>query len=517
MMERLVMDRPKTTRSISQKILKPRRLALLASAAALGVAMLLTGTGGYLPSNLPAAISGAHAAEVAPNAAGFGDLVAKVKPAVISVRVKIENDGQNMPVLQQDDESMNGDQQGSPFGPFSRQFRFGPNGMPHNHQIITGQGSGFFISPDGYAVTNYHVVDHAKSVEITTDDGTIYTAKVVGSDKKTDLALIKVDGKKDFNFVKFADQLPRVGDWVVAVGNPFGLGGTVTAGIVSARGRDIGAGPYDDYIQIDAPINKGNSGGPAFDTSGNVIGINTAIYSPSGGSVGIGFDIPASTAKLVVAQLKDKGYITRGWLGVQVQPVTAEIADSLGLKQARGAIVDNPQDGSPAAKAGLEAGDVITAINGTEIKDARDLARDIGMMAPGTSVKIDFVHKGEATSKTVSLAEMPNDRQASAEAGQTKNAAGKPRLGLNLAPANEVEGAGQKGLVVTGVDPNGPAAQRGLQPGDVILNVGGKAVANVGDVRAALEDAATSGKRSVLMQVKTADATKFVAVPLAKG
>src|SRR4051812_5704670 len=185
MMERLVMDQPKTTRSISHKILKPRRLALLASAAGLGVAMLLTGAGGYLPSNLPAAISGAHAAEVAPNAAGFGDLVAKVKPDVISVRVKIEHDGQNMPVLQQDDEVMNGDQQGSPFGPFSRQFRFGgPNGMPHNHQIITGQGSGFFISPDGYAVTNCHVVDHAKSVEITTDDGTIYTAKVVGSDRK---------------------------------------------------------------------------------------------------------------------------------------------------------------------------------------------------------------------------------------------------------------------------------------------------------------------------------------------
>ena len=243
--------------------------------------------------------------------------------------------------------------------------------MPHQHHIrsITGEGSGFFISPDGYAVTNNHVVDHAKSVQVTTDDGTIYTAKVVGTDPKTDLALIKVDGKKDFPFVKFADQPSRIGDWVVAVGNPFGLGGTVTAGIVSARGRDIGAGPYDDYIQIDAPINKGNSGGPAFDMNGNVIGVNTAIFSPSGGSVGIGFDIPAATAKLVVNQLKDKGYITRGWLGVQVQPVTADIADSLGLKQARGAMVDNPQDGSPAAKAGIEAGDVITAVNGTDVKD----------------------------------------------------------------------------------------------------------------------------------------------------
>ena len=287
------------------------------------------------------------------------------------------------------------------------------------HQIITGEGSGFFISPDGYAVTNNHVVDHAKSVQVTTDDGTIYTAKVVGTDQKTDLALIKVDGKKDFSYVKFADQPPRVGDWVVAVGNPFGLGGTVTAGIVSARGRDIGAGPYDDYVQIDAPINKGNSGGPAFDMNGNVIGVNTAIFSPSGGSVGIGFDIPAATAKLVVAQLKDKGYITRGWLGVQVQPVTADIADSLGMKQARGAMVDNPQDGSPAAKAGIEAGDVITAVNGTPVKDSRDLARTISMMAPGSSVKLDVLHKGESKTLTLTLGEMPNDRQANA--GETQS------------------------------------------------------------------------------------------------
>jgi serine protease Do len=305
---------------------------------------------------------------------------------------------------------------------------------------------------------------------------------------------------------------------VVAVGNPFGLGGTVTAGIVSARGRDIGAGPYDDYVQIDAPINKGNSGGPAFDVNGNVIGVNTAIFSPSGGSVGIGFDIPASTAKLVIAQLKDKGSITRGWLGVQVQPVTADIADSLGLKQAKGAMVDNPQDGSPAVKAGIEAGDVITAVNGTDIKDSRDLARTISMMAPGTSVKLDVLHKGTSKPMTLTLGEMPNDRQANASEPQSsKEAADGPRLGLSLAPAGEVEGAGQKGVVVTSVDPNGPAAEHGLQTGDVILNVGGKAVANIGDVRTALKDADTNGKHSVLMQVKTADATRFVAVPFAKG
>ncbi len=240
-----------------------------------------------------------------------------------------------------------------------------PNGMqPRSSRPVAAEGSGFFISADGYAVTNNHVVDHAKTVQVVTDDGKILNAKVIGTDPKTDLALIKVDGN-DFPFVKFADHDPRIGDWVIAVGNPFGLGGTVTAGVVSARGRDIGSGPYDDYIQIDAPVNKGNSGGPSFDVNGNVIGVNTAIFSPSGGSVGIGFDIPADTVKTVVAQLKDTGHVTRGWMGVQIQAVTADIADSLGLKKAEGAIVDEPQSDSPAAKAGIMAGDVITTLDGT--------------------------------------------------------------------------------------------------------------------------------------------------------
>jgi serine protease Do len=501
-----------------RKIFRPRRLALLASVAGLGLAVLAAGP---VANYLPAWTASAHAAETAHAPAGFADLVSKVKPAVISVRVKIDDDAGNAAVTQRDSDE-NSDQSGSP-EQFFRQFGFRgqngfPNGMPRQHQVITGEGSGFFISPDGYAVTNNHVVDHAKSVQVTTDDGTIFTAKVVGTDQKTDLALIKVDGKKDFSYVKFADQPSRIGDWVVAVGNPFGLGGTVTAGIVSASGRDIGAGPYDDYVQIDAPINKGNSGGPAFDMNGNVIGVNTAIFSPSGGSVGIGFDIPAATAKLVVAQLKDKGYITRGWLGVQVQPVTADIADSLGLKQAKGAMVDNPQAGSPAAKAGIEAGDVITSVNGTDVKDSRDLARTISVMAPGTSVKLDVLHKSQSKTVTLTLGEMPNDRQANAGGEQSsKETAGTPRLGLSLAPASEVEGAGEKGVVVTSVDPDGPAAEHGVKTGDVILNVGGKSVANVGDVRAALSDAGSNGKHSVLLQVKSADATRFVAVPLAKG
>src|SRR3954465_4038620 len=258
-----------------------------------------------------------------------------------------------------------------------------------------GQGSGFFISADGYAVTNNHVVDKAESVEVTTDDGKIHTAKVIGTDPRTDLALIKVEGGNDFPFVRLADQAPRIGDWVLAVGNPFGLGGTVTAGIVSARGRDIGAGPYDDFIQIDAPVNKGNSGGPTFDVDGNVIGVNTAIFSPSGGSVGIAFAIPAGTVKSVVAQLKDKGAVSRGWIGVQIQPVTTDIAESIGLNSAEGALVAEPQTNGPAAKAGIQAGDVITAVNGSAVKDARDLARQIGALAPGSAVNLKVWRKGE--------------------------------------------------------------------------------------------------------------------------
>jgi serine protease Do len=492
----------------SHKALTGRRLMLLASVAGLGATVLLGGATVYRPSNFPAWTSSARAAETTQQSAGFADLVARVKPAVISVRVKIEDVAQKA--------SMERD--GDGVHPFGRSSPFEmPNANPQRHRMITGEGSGFFISSDGYAVTNYHVVDHAKSVQVTTDEGMKYTAKVVGIDAKTDLALIKVDGDKDFPYVKFADHAPRVGDWVVAVGNPFGLGGTVTAGIVSARGRDIGSGPYDDYIQIDAPINKGNSGGPTFDLNGQVIGVNTAIYSPSGGSVGIGFDIPADTAKMIVADLKEKGSVTRGWLGVQIQPVTAGIAESLGMKQAEGAIVDEPQAGSPAANAGVESGDVITAINGTSVKDSRDLARKISTMAPGSSVKLDIVHKGEVKTGTLTLGQMPNERQASADKGQAMPANGVPTLGLMLAPANDAMGSSGKGVVVMRVDPDGPAADLGFKTGDVILDIGGKFVENVSDVRMALTEAQAHGKHDVLMRVKTSDGTKFIAIPLSNA
>ncbi len=498
-------------------ILKPRRLALLASVAVLGAAAII-GSGQYDPSALAGFTQPAQAADAAPlqvtahAPTGFADLVDKVKPAVISVRVRIEQSMNDSPTSNE-----NPFPQDTPMFKFFQQFGFPgmPNGMRQGKQMITGEGSGFFISADGYAVTNNHVVDHAKTVEIKTADGETYKAKVIGTDAKTDLALIKVESKKTFPFVKFADAPPRVGDWVVAVGNPFGLSETVTAGIVSANGRDIGASTYDDYIQIDAPINKGNSGGPAFNVDGNVIGVNTAIFSPSGGSVGIGFDIPASTAKLVVAQLKAHGFVNHAYLGVQVQPVSAGIADSLGLKKAQGAIVDQQVADSPAAKAGIETGDVITAVNGKAVKDLRDLARTIGMMAPGTNVKIELVHKGTAKTLDVTLAKLPDERSAKADTGSKQAENGVPHLGLTLAPASEVAGAGNQGVAVVNVDPDGPGAAHGLQTGDVILDVAGKAVSNPHDVQNALRAARSSGRHDVLMRVKTANAgTHFVAVPV---
>ena len=511
-----------------------RKFALMASVVAgLGVAVY-----GFSPSQGPIDVftTAAHAQvnnEVRKVAqpVGFADIVERVKPSVISVKVNI-----NEKVASKDD-SANKDED-SPFQPGSPMERFfrrfgGPDGLPPGMRggpgggrggrgAVTGQGSGFFISGDGYAVTNNHVVDGADKVEVTTDDGKTYTAKVIGTDPRTDVALIKVEGRNDFPFAKLSDSKPRIGDWVLAVGNPFGLGGTVTAGIVSASGRDIGNGPYDDFIQIDAPVNKGNSGGPAFDVSGEVMGVNTAIYSPSGGSVGIAFSIPASTVKSVIAQLKDKGTVSRGWIGVQIQPVTADIADSLGLKKAEGALVAEPQANGPAAKAGIESGDVITSVNGEPVKDARELARTIGGLAPGNAVKLNVVHKGQDKVINLTLGQLPNTVEAKADLGKDDGSNATkgtdvPKLGMTVAPANSVAGAGKDGVVVTEVDPKSAAAERGFKEGDVILEVAGKSVTNAGDVREAINAARSDNKNSVLMRVKSGGSSRFVAVPLAKG
>jgi serine protease Do len=396
----------------------------------------------------------------------------------------------------------------------------GRHGGPRAHHFSMAQGSGFFISSDGYAVTNNHVVERGQTVEIKTDNGKTLKAKVVGTDPRTDIALLKVEGD-NFPHVEFADQPSRIGDWVLAVGNPFGLGGTVTAGIISASGRDIGAGPYDDFIQIDAPVNKGNSGGPTFGVNGKVIGVNTAIYSPSGGNVGIAFAIPADTVKQVVAQLKENGHVTRGWIGVQIQPVTGDIADSLGLKEAKGALVANPQNDGPADKAGIKSGDVIVSVNGEDVKDARDLAKKIGGLAPNESVKLGVYRDGSEKNLTVTLGTMPNEKQAKASFDNNGNndqgGSEVPKLGLSLAPAGSVAGAGGDGVVVTNVDPDGPAAERGFKTGDVIVEVGGKTVSQPGDVRKALSAARSDGKRTVLMRVRSGDATRFVALPVGRA
>jgi serine protease Do len=446
----------------------------------------------------------------------FANLVDRLKPTVVSVYVDAEAGNGTGLMSQQPGEGQNPLGPDSPFEFFFRQFGqpSRPNAQPF---LVHAQGSGFFISADGYILTNNHVVDHAKRVQVKTIDGKTYTAKVIGTDSKTDLAVLKVKGSGDFTFAKFASAPPRVGDWVLAMGNPYGLGGTVTAGIVSASGRDIGSGPYDDYLQIDAPVNKGNSGGPSFDMRGEVVGINTAIYSPSGGSVGIAFDIPAPTAKMVAEQLMTKGNVTRGWVGVVVQPVTADIADSLGLANAGGALIDHVQAGSPAAKAGLQSGDVITALDNGEIKDARDLARRVAQVAPGKAVELHIKRGGADRTISLTAAAYPKEQGRLARADNGGANAQQGQLGLYLAPAGEVEGAGSRGVVVTGVDPDSAAATKGVRQGDVILDAGGKAVSAPADVNGAVESARKSGKHAVLLRLQTAQGSRFVALPLGQG
>src|SRR5215212_6196248 len=410
------------------------RSRALASVAA--VAIVASGAVGAALYEGQPALAETAKAPITVNAqapATFADVVDQVKPAVVSVRVKVENamsDGEGLPSSQLEN-----------VPPQLREFfrRFGDNGMPgddrrgprQRREVRQGVGSGFLISADGYVVTNNHVVDGAKTVQVTTDDGRTLDAKVIGADSKTDVALLKVTEGGNFPFVKLAKGSPRVGDWVVAIGNPFGLGGTVTSGIVSARGRDIGAGPYDDFLQIDAPINKGNSGGPTFNLQGEVVGMNTAIYSPSGGSVGLAFAVPAATVQTVVDQLQQDGRVSRGYLGVQIQPLTKELAEGFGLSTEKGALVAGAQDGTPAEKAGLKSGDVITAVDGEAVANARELTRKIGSLKPGAKAEISFLRDGKERTATVALASQPGDKEAKAAPAQSDD--GLPKVGLEAA------------------------------------------------------------------------------------
>ena len=477
----------------------------------LRLAFVAVAIAAWLTAPIPQIDSMAVAAEVdaigAPAPVGFADIIERVKPAVVGIRVRIE--GMTTPDETQNEAPL---PPGSPFHRFFRHFGVPIPDTPAPKSGIA-LGSGFFISGDGYVVTNNHVVANGKSFEVTSDSGKTYEAKVIGTDPQTDLALIKVSGGPDFPCVRLAADVPRIGDWVLPVGNPFGLGGTVTAGIVSARGRDIGAGPYEDFIQIDAPVNKGNSGGPSFNVRGEVIGVNTAIFSPSGGSVGVAFDIPADTIKLIIQQLKDKGHVTRGWIGVQIQPVTPTIAEAIGLKTPEGALVAQLEPNSPAAKVGIEIGDVITSVNGEAVKDSRDLARRIAAMTPGTAINVSVFRNGQEKMITVTLGELPRT-SVEATAAEQRAASEAPTLGLTLAPASSVPSAGDRGVVITEINPTGRAAESGLQTGDVIVEVGNNAVNTPADVRKMVDEARKQSKRAVLLRIKRGDAMSFVAVPI---
>ena len=501
---------------------RTRLLAAVASVAiagAIGVGAVTTGTVPVL----------ADAVRVdAPQVPSFADVVEKVTPAVVSVRVqeKVQPASDNGGDLYQFQSPPGFDDlpDDHPLKKFFREFRDDGNGnqMPgHRGGREAGprpvaQGSGFFISEDGYLVTNNHVVDGGQTFTVVTNDGKELDAKLIGADPKTDLAVLKVDGGSDkFTYVKFADDSKiRVGDWVVAVGNPFGLGGTVTSGIISARGRDIGAGPYDDFIQIDAAVNHGNSGGPAFNLNGEVVGINTAIFSPSGGNVGIAFAIPASTAQDVVKDLMTSGTVNRGWLGVQIQPVDKDIADSLGLTGTKGALVSEAQDNSPGKAAGIKPGDVIVAVDGKTVDGPRELARLVGNTAPGKEVEVTLWRNGKSENVKLTLGELPKTDQRASAGDQSAPDKSDALKDFGLTVTSSEDG---KGLIVTDVDPDGAAAERGIQAGDVIVSVNSKEVSAAGDFERAIADASKAGRKAVLVQVARDDGSRFVALPVAKG
>ena len=452
---------------------------------------------------------------------GFADLAEKLLPAVVNVSTTHVEEGGDQTDL--------GFPPGSPFDEFFKQYfdRQRGNGEHRKHKVRS-LGSGFVIDPKGFIVTNNHVIDEATEIVVSFHDGREMPATLVGRDAKTDVALLKVESKDDLPAVPFGDSdKTRVGDWVLAIGNPFGLGGTVTAGIVSARGRDINAGPYDDFIQTDASINRGNSGGPMFNMDGKVIGVNSMIFSPSGGSVGIGFAIPAKTVQMVVDNLKAYGKVRRGWLGVTIQHVTEDIAESLGLKHPMGALVQGVQPGSPAAKAGIEEGDLIVSFDGKTVEEMRRLPRIVAETEIGKSVTVEIIRNGKTITRSVKVGEMKDETVAK---GKGKNRPGPDHdmtggrtiksLGLTVSPISQALrekydlADDQKGVVVTAVDSEGPAAEKGIQPGVVIEAVTQKAVSTPEEVREGVRAAVKAGRQSVLLQVRLGDRKRFLAIKI---
>jgi serine protease Do len=500
------------------------RNALLAGVFTIGV-VGATGAGALLGNSHLALADPGPVQVQAAAPADFSAVVEQVKPAVVSVRVTTDveqvsrqttrgNDFENLPPELRD---------------FFRRFGMPPGfgddqggdqgdgAQPFHPRRGMSQGSGFFISDDGYVVTNNHVVEDGRSFTVITDDGRELDAKLIGTDPRTDLALLKVEGH-DFPYAKLSHEQPKIGQWVLAVGNPFGLGGTVTAGIVSAENRDIGSGPYDNFLQIDAPVNRGNSGGPTFNTKGEVIGVNTAIFSPSGGNVGIAFAIPAKTVEDIVGDLRDNGVVTRGWLGVQIQPVTSDIAKSLGIESTNGAIVADAQANGPAAAAGIKAGDIITKVDGQEVKDPRALSETIAGMEPRHKAAVTVLRDGHEQEIEVTLGnlkDLDQSQQANAQPGEQQDKVKPGTLdGLGLTVEKNPDG---DGVVVTGIAEDSPAADKGLQEGDVIVSVGGKSVSSVADLESGVSAARKQGRDAVLFKVQGDNGTHFVGIPFERG
>jgi len=481
-----------------------RRLFFTTATSALVAVMLVTGLN-FAPQR-------AQADPVfveAPQLSSFADLIESVKPAVVSITVKGRPSAARPQFRDPMFDLLPDDHPLKRF--FNERRRRGVEPRSNDRRPLRpmGQGSGFFISENGYIVTNNHVVSGGSEYTIILTDGEELQAKLIGSDPRTDVAVLKVDDKRKFTYVDFADDSKvRIGDWVVAIGNPMGLGGTVTAGVVSARGRDMGASSYNDFIQIDAAINPGNSGGPSFNLNGQVVGINTMIVSPNGGNIGLGFAVPASTAKPIIEQLIKSGKVERGWLGVQIQPVTRDVADSLGLEEAKGAIVAETMEDSPAAKAGIKAGDVILSVNDHIVADSRDLARTVASLPVNEEATLTIWRDGASLDIVVVISAMSADNAAQAD-GEVETNSSLEDYGLTVTPAED-----GNGVVVTDVDPDSDVAEKGIRAGDIIRRVNNGRVNRASDIVAAIDEAAKAGRGAVLMQVETNGQNRFVAIAI---
>ena len=448
-------------------------------------------------------------------ATGFADLIEQVSPAVVHVATSgvVDRRSQipdfNFP-------------EGSPFQDFFEQFR---NQQPNDEQSQRsrplGIGSGFIISADGYVVTNNHVISRADEIIVTLTNGEEYTAELKGTDAKTDLALLKLNTSDDLPFVKFGDaDKSRVGDWVLAIGNPFGLGGSASTGIISARGRDINSGPYDDYIQVDAAINRGNSGGPLFNLQGEVIGINTAIYSPNGGSVGIGFSIPSTLAKTVIQQLQDSGEVERAWIGVQIQPLNDELAEGFDRSNDHGALVASVVPGKPADKAGIQAGDIILSFDGNSIDEMRDLPKIVAQSEVGKKYEVGIWRNGKDRSLTIETDRFPEDDAVAGLVSPNQSTTPKSEqddvFGASLSKLTDDVRRQYDinddidGVVVIDVDRNGLAAQNGIRQGDVITSVNNVKVLKVNDIQDEIKDAKKDGRDKVVVLLQRNNGSRFI-------